>query len=72
MYLVLRVVEKAQAGGWLIPRPLWAAMALCGALTAGLCALTYRWVERPAVALGKRWAGREKIRASAGEFAPAD
>ncbi len=60
LYVVLRGVEIAQRGGWLAPGPLWVLLGICGALTVGLCALTYRWVERPAIALGKRWAAREK------------
>ena len=72
MYGVLRGAEAAQRGGWLAPGPLWAAMAVSGALTVGLCALTYRWVEQPAIALGKRWVNRTKTAAIPGGFAPAE
>jgi peptidoglycan/LPS O-acetylase OafA/YrhL len=40
--------------------PLWLYLAIGASLTTGLAATTYRWVERPAVALGKRWAAMEQ------------
>ncbi len=54
LYLVLPVIAHAEGRG-MPPPPLWAAMAVCTALTVVLSTATYRWVEQPAIALGKRW-----------------
>ena len=56
--LVSPVTEYARAKGW--PPPLWAALLACASLTVALASATYRWVERPAIALGRRWAGAER------------
>ena len=41
--------------GWQLPLAVY--VAACAAVSVVLAAGVYRWVERPAIALGKRWAG---------------
>lgn len=59
-------VPKYVAAEWLAPfleahgwnLPLWPYVLACTACTVALAAVVYRWVEHPAIALGKRWAGK--------------
>ena len=56
---LLPLVQHAQRWGQWAP-PLWISMLTCTGLAIALAATTYRWVERPAVALGKRWSGASR------------
>ena len=38
--------------------PLWLTFPVGSALSVVLAAALYRWVEHPAIALGKRWVAR--------------
>ncbi len=49
------LVSLRTATGWL--PPFWLDLLVCAALSVALAAAVYRWVEQPAIALGKRWAG---------------
>ena len=53
---LLPLVQHAQAWGKWAP-PLWISMLICTGLAIALAAATYRWVERPAISMGKRWSG---------------
>ena len=61
--LVLSVLVRLRASG---PPgfPLWANGLVGAAFTAVVAAVVYRWVERPAIALGRRCAGRGRDAAS--------
>ena len=48
------VVRLLAACGWM--PPFWVSFLMGVALSTALAAGVYRWVERPAIALGKRWA----------------
>ena len=41
--------------GW--HAPFWVFFVLCTGISAALASAVYQWVERPSIALGKRWAG---------------
>ena len=47
--------SNAAVQGWGLPW--WVYLGAGAAVTTGLAMAVYRWVERPAIALGKRWAG---------------
>ena len=48
---------SALVRGWWLPCAWYCASA--SALTVGVAAAIYRWVERPAIALGRRWTGTD-------------
>lgn len=50
---------------WRFPHSVW--LVVCAALSLALAAASYRWVERPAIALGKRWAAGDARRLQAGQ-----
>ena len=50
--LLLPVLTPGKGGGW--TPPLWAGFLVCTVAAVALAAAVYRWVERPAIALGKR------------------
>jgi peptidoglycan/LPS O-acetylase OafA/YrhL len=54
-------LSPQRAGAWLHP-PLWLTYLLGAALTLALAAGVYQWVERPGMALGKRWVKRKPAR----------
>ena len=47
------------------PVPFWARFLVCALFSTTVAAGVYRWVERPAIGLGKRWAAR-RVLATAG------
>ena len=51
------LADHAAARTWNLPA--WVYFLAAGGLTLGLSAVIYRWVEAPAIALGKRWAGTD-------------
>ena len=65
MQVVRPVIVATEEHGWPAP-PLWAGMAVCAALTVAVSAVTYSWIEQPAIALGKRWVGRWEKKPSVG------
>ncbi len=56
------VAGNATIRAWNLPNPLYFLVG--GLLTAALSTAVYRWVERPAIAQGKRWTGSDRVPAS--------
>ncbi len=57
LYTLAHLVVSSPAIGSL-GLPFWAWIPVGVSLSIALAALVYRWVERPAIAFGKRWATR--------------
>lgn len=53
------LADHAGPRGWGVPA--WGYFVAAGAVTLGLSAAVYRWVEAPAIALGKRWTGTDLV-----------
>ena len=57
------ILAPNRVGAWL-SSPMWMNYLICTALTVGVAAMVYQWVERPAIAFGKRWVKRSPSKSS--------
>ena len=53
------LTDHAGMRNWSVPA--WGYFILAGGVTLGLSAAVYRWVEAPAITLGKRWTGSDLV-----------
>lgn len=54
MFFLTHLLRSASANGWFGSLPLWVLLLTGAALSTALAAGVYRWVERPAISLGRR------------------